>query len=153
MQAVYPTLDAFLVAWGQWVLREDQLHADAAQQESVRQHRRAILLPEERAYCIPIQSFRTYLNAVARVFSQEVASTTKLTIVPSAVRQFPLLNAFLNPVITRARARTAVSSVRFQPQSPLLPEELPLVVTTVDSQSPLRRQQVNIRRVCLAAGS
>ncbi len=53
---------------------------------------------------MPVGSFRTYSNAVARVYSQVGATA----IIPSSLRQFPTFNVFMGSVIARSRAVSAV---------------------------------------------
>ena len=57
-----------------------------------------------RLFNMPVASFRTYSNAVARVYSQVGATA----IIPSSLRQFPTFNVFMGSVIARSRAVSAV---------------------------------------------
>ncbi|EPS57353.1 hypothetical protein M569_17465 [Genlisea aurea] len=67
-------------------------------------------LADKHAICNQLQSplsFRTYVNAVARVYKNAVPDTI---IIPSSQRQFPEFNQFFASAVVRERARRAVTT-------------------------------------------
>jgi hypothetical protein len=61
-----------LVAWAKWVIMPRDLTSDTAGMEEIQKKREEQIRKAGKEYqCkpMPLQSFRTYCNAVARVFS------------------------------------------------------------------------------------
>ena len=71
-----------------------------------------------RLFNMPVGSFRTYSNAVARVYSQVGATA----IIPSSLRQFPTFNVFMGSFIARSRAVSAVRADAI-PETEILQQE------------------------------
>ena len=106
--ATYSTLDSFFVAWGQWVLKPEELFDTAEEEEECRLHRERQAAGLFKVYNVPVGSFRTYCNAVARAFSAQSSTSSTAAVgsnalVPSSKKQFPQFNVFLNEVITRSK--------------------------------------------------
>ena len=151
--ATYDTLDAFFVAWGQWVLEPSQMFDTAAEQEQCMQQRVQQAGDRFKVYSVPIGTFRTYMNAAARAYMAQVAPIPNhKPAVPSSVKQFPEYARFLRAVITRARGAKAVANAA-NPQSDILrPEELPMVMATVNHHNVQQRQKANILLIGFQTG-
>jgi hypothetical protein len=119
--ATYTTLDAFLTAWAQWVISPAHLFDTEAEQKACEERRKEQAGRRFKCSSLPVGTFRTYLNAVARAYSQSGSPIggNDVVIVPSSLRQFPNLNATLKPVITRSRATRAVTAAQ-RPVSEIL---------------------------------
>jgi hypothetical protein len=72
LKVEYGSLDRMLVAWAKWVIKPDELTSDTAGIEGIKKKREEQVQKAGKEYLtksLPLQSFRTYCNAVARVFS------------------------------------------------------------------------------------
>ena len=66
----YQTLDEFLLAWARWVIKVEELFTDQAQMDECRQRRIRQAVPGVKVYSLPGLSFRTYSNAIMRLYGQ-----------------------------------------------------------------------------------
>ena len=149
----YHDLDQMFLGWARWVINPRELFQDAQQQEQCRARRREQAGQDFRVWAMPCMSFRTYVNAVARVFLRcshgDIATPA---IVPSSAKQFPQFNDFMRQTITAARAQRAIGWRAVEPNDTLQPSELLRVVATVDPRNVLDVQRRNILCIAYATG-
>ena len=152
--ATYPTLDAFFVAWGQWVLHPSQLFDTSAEQDQCMQQRVQQAQDKFKVFSVPVGTFRTYVNAAARAYTTQVAALPdNKPIVPSSVKQFPEYATFLRGVIQRSRAVQAVNHAANPASEILQAEEMPLVMATVNQNNVQQVQRANILKIGFQTGS
>ena len=69
---MYETLSEWAIAWAKFVLKPEHLFDDKADMDTLRQQRQELLNTGRfKDFNLPIKSFKTYLNAVGRAFTEE----------------------------------------------------------------------------------
>ncbi|EPS57856.1 hypothetical protein M569_16961, partial [Genlisea aurea] len=148
--ANYATLDAFLVGWGRWVIPPGMLFDDEAEASACAQRTKELAAQHGiRVQVQPPMSFRTYVNAIARVYKNAAPDTV---IIPSSQRQFPLFNQFFASAVQRDRARRAVATVTHPRPTILQVEEFRAVMASADLADPFQGQRANILALAFCSG-
>ena len=138
LQAVYEDLDDWFVAWGAWIIDEELLCDLAEDVAAMRARRKEQAGGKFKVKHHPVGSFRTYLNAVARVYTQTVP---EVILVPSSKRQFPKLTRLLKEPIRKERLWKTVRKSRAVDAAVLSEAELPMIRETVDFDNALQVQR------------
>ena len=126
---------------GGWVIRPSSLFDTKEQIEQCERQRRGQCGGQFKYYAQPVSSFRTYINALARVHT---ASTPEASMVPSSVRQFPLFNVFINTVIERERAHRSFGPIANDDSLILQEKELPFLFNASEMNVPYQQQRFNL---------
>ena len=101
LQATYEDLDNWFVAWGAWIIDEKFLVDCATEMAGIRARRQRQADGSKFKFgTASPRSFRTYLNAVTRAYTQSVL---EITLVASSKKQFPELREFMKDPIGRDR--------------------------------------------------
>ena len=149
LQAAHEDLDEWFIAQGAWIIDEELLYDTAeqiAESRALRKEQAGSLFKLKRH---PVGTFRTYLNALARVYTK---STPEVIIVPSSRRQFPELQEFLRGPIRRERTWKAVKKAKTDSIRVLRENELHQVRATVDFENPLQLQRWTLLLVGFRTG-
>ena len=145
----HDTLDSLFMGWARWVVDAKHLAESPDQVETLLAARKTKAGANFRVYAMPVLSFRTYCNALARMYQRY--GPKDRSIVPSSVKQFPGFNGLMSGVITRFRG-TKASNWKAQPENNTLQTaELVKVVATATA-TPLQVQRKNILCLAFATG-
>ncbi|EPS58297.1 hypothetical protein M569_16518 [Genlisea aurea] len=148
--AQYPTLDAFFCAWGGWVVKPSLLFQKEEEMELCEARRMSLAAQFGVDQCsFPAATFRTYVNAVTRVYTRAMPD---VMIVPSSQRQFPLFDKWFTDLNTRERAARAISTAANPPTDVLSVSEFRCVMSTVDTSNVFQNQQANILALAFGTG-
>lgn len=146
---VYPSLDAWLVGWGGWVVDPSHLFQTEEERDVCKVQRQAVANADFPYTTMSVMTFRTYVNAVARVYNGGAQNG----MVPSSKKQFPLFNAFIEPCFVRSKAVKAINSAQRPEVEVLSVEELKKVMQSSASEtSPLILQRRNALPFAFATG-
>ena len=151
--AVYPDLDHFFVAWARWVISPHDLFPNDEQAAECLARRKQQAGEQFRVWTLPTISFRTYVNALARLFTREARGGQALqTVVPTSVKQFPHFCACMGELTTRLRGEQTTTWKSDPLDNTITTEEMVQVVSTVTDVRVLDVQRRNILCVGFATG-
>jgi hypothetical protein len=148
--AKYESLDDMFIGWGRWAIRTPDLWADASNAASTLARRKEQAAAHDlRVTAWPPSSFRTYVNAVARVYKR--AAPTSI-LVPSSERQFPAFNVFFEQVHGRERSFRASSNATTATTDILRPQEYQAIMREGVPRDAFESQRRNILALVFCTG-
>jgi hypothetical protein len=104
LNATYHTADQLCMAWGRWVINPKFICNTPEEATTVSHTRKEQCGELFRAYCLPVASFRTYVNGMTRAFTEESGQA----FVASSRKQMPEFQIFMGNAIERSRSANAV---------------------------------------------
>jgi hypothetical protein len=136
-------LDDSFLGWDRWSLDLREMYSDEEQIAACLRARAEKAGDTFKLRSMPVLSFRTYINGLAHLF--KVSVQTPQAIVISSITQFPKLNAFLAPLLSRAMDKKA-ANWKGDPISKVLvqPELVQVVAMAEELGRPLDIQRQNI---------
>ncbi len=149
--AKYDSLDDMFIGWGRWSIRTQDLWADDANAAATlaRRKEQAKTHGNLRVTLWPPSSFRTYVNAVARVYKR--AAPTSI-LVPSSERQFPAFNVFFEQVHARERSFRASANATTATTDILRPQEYQVIMRDGTPRDAFEAQRRNILALVFCTG-
>jgi hypothetical protein len=139
------------IGWGRWSIRTQDLWADDANAAATlaRRKEQAKTHGNLRVTLWPPSSFRTYVNAVARVYKR--AAPTSI-LVPSSERQFPAFNVFFEQVHARERSFRASANATTATTDILRPQEYQVIMRDGTPRDAFEAQRRNILALVFCTG-
>ena len=140
--AQYGTLDEFFISWARYAMNATDLCSAAGDVEAIQQQRQVHVQNGFKAYSLPTGSFKTYVNAVCRV-----ASENGHVVVSTSHKQLPQFQMFMSDPIARFRQEKAHKAAARADTSVLSEPEF-VKIMHEEATTPLHKQRLNI--LCIA---
>ena len=148
--AKYPSLDEMLVGWAKWSVSANDLYDTPEERAECLLKRSAKAGEDHKIRSMPATSFTTYLNDLARVYKRSAGTLPVVTISP--LRQFPRLNQFLCPVVSRSKGKR-VARWSGEPEDNVVTDaEIQKYVEGVKYDQPFMVQRRNVLCIGNATG-
>ena len=146
--AQYPSLQEWATSWAKWVIKAEHLCDNGDDAQGIKEQRQATAANGRyKLYNLPIESFKTYMNATGRVYTEQSGKG----LVMSSRKQLPEFQTFVELVVERARKVRARRDVE-HPVPDVVSEKEYTELMDWPTKSVAEQQRQNIIAVAYCTG-